>query len=68
MTFYVKTLLALKIIFNVLFDNYYHNTRRFILLLSFLTLPLVDYCCLVYNDLTAEQNTNKLKRLVNCGV
>ena len=29
-----------------------------------LIFPLIDYCCLVFNDLTNEMNT----KLVNCGI
>ncbi|KAK0157345.1 hypothetical protein PV328_011098 [Microctonus aethiopoides] len=32
-----------------------------------LIFPLIDYCCVVYNDLTAELNA-KLQRLVNCTI
>ena len=32
-----------------------------------LIFPLIDYCCLVFNDLTNEMNP-KLQQLVNCGV
>ena len=32
-----------------------------------LIFPILDYCCLVYNDLTEELNT-KLQQLINCGI
>ena len=32
-----------------------------------LIFPILDYCCLVYNDLTKELNT-KLQQLINCGI
>ena len=32
-----------------------------------LIFPLIDYCCLVFNDLTNEMNT-KLQQLINCGI
>ena len=32
-----------------------------------LIFSLIDYCCLVFNDLTNEVNT-KLQQLVNCGI
>ena len=36
-------------------------------LIVFLIFPLIDYCCLVLNDVTNEMNT-KLQQLVNCGI
>ena len=36
-------------------------------LISSLIFPLIDYCCLVYNDPTAEQNL-KIQRLLNSGI
>ena len=36
-------------------------------LVTSLIFPILDYCCLVYNDLTEEQNT-KLQQLTNCGI
>ena len=35
-------------------------------LVTSLIFPILDYCCLVYNDLTEELNT-KLQQLINCG-
>ena len=35
--------------------------------ISSIIFPLFDSCCLVYNNLTAEQNI-KLQRLINCGI
>ena len=32
-----------------------------------LIFPILNYCCLVYNDLTDELNT-KLQQLINCGI
>ena len=32
-----------------------------------LIFPLIDYCCLVFNDVTNEMNT-KLQQLINCGI
>ena len=32
-----------------------------------LSFPILDYCCLVYNDLSDELNT-KLQQLMNCGI
>ena len=32
-----------------------------------LIIPLIDYCYLVFNDLTNEMNT-KLQQLINCGI
>ena len=36
-------------------------------LVTSLIFPILDYCCLVYNDLTDEPNT-KLQRLIGCGI
>ena len=36
-------------------------------LVTSLIFPILDYCCLVYNDLTEELNT-KLQQLINCGI
>ena len=37
------------------------------MLISSLIFPLLDYCCLLYKDLTAEQNV-QLQRLINCSM
>ena len=36
-------------------------------LVTSLIFPILDYCCLVYNDLTEELNT-KLQQLIKCGI
>ena len=36
-------------------------------LVTSLFFPILDYCFLVYNDLTEELNT-KLQQLINCGI
>ena len=36
-------------------------------LVTSLIFPILDYCCLVYNDFTEELNT-KLQQLINCGI
>ena len=36
-------------------------------LVTSLIFPILDYCCLVYNDLTEELNT-ELQQLINCGI
>ena len=36
-------------------------------LVTILIFPILDYCCLVYNDLTEELNT-KLQQLIDCGI
>ena len=36
-------------------------------LVSSLIFPILDYCCLVYNDLSDELNT-KLQQLINCSI
>ena len=36
-------------------------------LVTCLIFPILDYCCLVYNDLSDELNT-KLQQLINCGI
>ena len=36
-------------------------------LMSSLTVPILDYFCLVYNDLSDELNT-KLQQLINCSI
>ena len=36
-------------------------------LVTSLIFPILDHCCLVYNDLTEELNT-KLQHLINCGI
>lgn len=42
-------------------------TRSKIKLVTSLVLPIFDYCCLVYNDVTVNQNI-KLQRLLNCAI
>ena len=36
-------------------------------LVTSLICPIMDYCCLVYNDFSDELNT-KLQQLINCGI
>ena len=36
-------------------------------LVTSLIFPILDYCCLVYNDLSDELNT-KLQQLIKCGI
>ena len=36
-------------------------------LVTSLIFPILNYCCLVYNDLSDELNT-KLQQLINCGI
>ena len=41
--------------------------RLYYYLIQMLLLPIIDYCCLVYCDLSSELD-DKLQKLVNCGI
>lgn len=43
------------------------STSLRIKLVTTLIFPIIDYCCVVYNDITAELNV-KLQRLINCTI